>query len=331
MGTVIGEQREETSFKGRSTGVEWPTVGLGIVILLCFAAVTLTHDRMPAAATIALLGIVAGWWASFQHELLHGHPFASQRINDAIGGVVLGLWLPYRLYKRLHLRHHRDPLLTDPLEDPESFYVDEQRWRGTSRVGRAVLWADRTLAWRVAVNPLVSIPRLVIGQLRQLPRDRDARLDWGRHLPGMLLVGGWTFGVAGVPVWEYLLGAVWVATSLLRLRSFAEHRWTPEGTSRTAFVEGVFPFGLLFLFNNYHHAHHARPTVPWYQYPALARRLGSRAAASEGAGYYRGYREIVRLHLFRPFDIPVHPSTPSGSAMMNGRECQALPSEAVRR
>jgi fatty acid desaturase len=306
-------------FVGRSTGVEWLTVGLGLVMVGAYLAVTFSHGRVPAAVTIVALAFVMAWWSSFQHELIHGHPFANQRVNDAIGNVPLLLWLPYGAYKSTHLKHHRDPMLTDPFEDPESYYVDAQRWEHSSSAARALLWCNRTIGWRLIMNPIFSMVRFTLHQLRLLAAgDRHARKTWAAHVPAALVVSLYAFGVAGVPAWQYGLG-VWGGTSLLRMRSFAEHRWMPDGRSRTAFVEGVFPFGLLFLFNNYHSAHHARPNVPWYQYRALARELDSRTVAQSGAGYYRGYREVFRQYLVQPFDIPVHPNTEAGRAILESR------------
>ena len=48
--------------------------------------------------------------------------------------VPLTLWLPYERYRHTHHVHHIDARLTDPLDDPESFY-----WRagglGAARAG----------------------------------------------------------------------------------------------------------------------------------------------------------------------------------------------------
>jgi fatty acid desaturase len=309
----------DSRFVGRSTGVEWPTVGLGMVIVSAYVATTWFHYRLPATVTVVALAVVTAWWSSFQHELIHGHPFVSQRINDAIGVAPLLLWLPYGAYKSSHLRHHRDPMLTDPHEDPESFYVDPQRWEQSGPIARMLLWCNRTFAWRLIVSPLCATARFTKEQmLLLLQNDRQARKTWVVHLPALLVVCVYIFGVAQVPVWLYLLG-VWGGTSLMRVRSFAEHMWTPDGRPRTAFVDGIFPFGVLFLFNNYHSAHHARPSVPWYQCRALARELDSRTVAKNGAGYYKGYREVFRLYFFRPFDVPVHPQTETGQTMRQRR------------
>ena len=315
-----GSQTSDATFKGCATSVEWPTVAVGIVILGLYGAVTLTHHRLPALAVIAALGLISGWWSSFQHELIHGHPFALERLNALFGGFAMSLWIPFGTFKTLHLRHHRGAALTDPFEDPESFYYDEDRWRRANGLVRAVMWCNRTFVGRLIIGPPISLAAFFASEAKRLTSgDRGAWSEWSTHAVWVAITAVWAFGVAGVPVWQYVLGTVWVGTSVILIRSFAEHLWRPEPGERTAFVDGFFPFGLLFLFNNMHHAHHARPAVPWYELPRLADQLGSREAAGATAGYYRGYREIIRLYGVKPFSVPVYPPTPDGAALVAAR------------
>lgn len=310
----------DTTFSGRATRVEWPTVAIGALIIGLYLGVTLAHRHLPAVIVIVALGVISGWWSSFQHEVIHGHPFPSERVNELVGGFAMSLWIPFRVYKSKHLRHHRDALLTDPFEDPESFYCDADRWARANVAVRCVMWCNRTFVGRMIIGPPISLVRFLgseLGRLRR--RESTALTDWSFHAVWVVITLVWAFGIAGVPVWEYVLGTVWLGTSVIQMRSFAEHLWQPESSSRTAFVEGFFPFGVLFLFNNMHNTHHARPTVPWYQLPRLADHLGSRAAADGGAGYYKGYREVIKLYGVKPFCVPVHPSTPEGSALLAAR------------
>ena len=62
------------------------------------------------------------------------------------------------------------------------------------------------------------------------------------------------------------------------------------------------PLALLFLNNNLHALHHARPEVAWYRLPALA--------GDELPGSYDGvgYGALFRRYLFRIKDSPVHPA-----------------------
>jgi len=94
------------------------------------------------------------------------------------------------------------------------------------------------------------------------------------------------------------------------LRSFVEHCAVAEGT-RSAVVKAGPVMSLLFLNNNLHHTHHAQPSTPWYQLPALHRTLDSDDLASQGAGLYRrGYVEVARRNFLRPFCQPDHPLSP---------------------
>ncbi len=62
--------------------------------------------------------------------------------------------------------------------------------------------------------------------------------------------------------------------------------------------------GLLYLNNNFHHTHHARPALAWYRLPGESRRMGSAAIAEVGAGAHRGYWQLVRRYAIRPIDHP---------------------------
>jgi fatty acid desaturase len=113
--------------------------------------------------------------------------------------------------------------------------------------------------------------------------------------------------VLDVPVWHHALGYSLGGAALTGLRAFAEHRPTVAGT-RSAVVHASAPVRLLFLNNNLHHTHHAHPRVPWFQLPAVHAAIDGDAAAEAGAGVWRGgYAELVRRHLVRPLDHPVHP------------------------
>src|SRR4029453_12899257 len=107
--------------KGRAS-VEWPTVAL---IIGCYGAWAgaglLLWPSYPVIALI-VLGFIVALQSSIMHEVLHGHPTRSARINEAFVLLPIGLVWPYRRFKALHLRHHVDEPLTDPFDDPESFY-----------------------------------------------------------------------------------------------------------------------------------------------------------------------------------------------------------------
>ena len=112
--------------------------------------------------------------------------------------------------------------------------------------------------------------------------------------------------ISGLDVWVYLLGAVWLGWSISLMRGFAEHRFV-EGGTQSAVVRAGPVMSLLYLNNNLHLSHHARPGVPWYELPAVHRRLDADAGAAAGAGLYASYIDVARRFAVRPFCKPVHP------------------------
>jgi fatty acid desaturase len=164
--------------------------------------------------------------------------------------------------------------------------------------------AMRTLAGRLVLGPAVGAARW----WRRILADRSpagvARLAAHVGAVALILAG---VRAAGLPVWVYVVGVAWGGGALTLLRSFAEHRRADAGTPSAVVHTGWF-FSLLFLNNNLHHTHHARPAVPWYELPEVHARLDGDRAAERGAGLYRGYGELARAYLFRPVDELVAPA-----------------------
>ncbi len=95
----------------------------------------------------------------------------------------------------------------------------------------------------------------------------------------------------------YALAVVYPSISLNQLRSFAEHRSHADPRLRTNVVETGWAFSLLFLNNNLHVAHHAKPSMPWYRLPRAWREMtleatGTRTTVSPG------YRHLFRSYWF---------------------------------
>lgn len=292
----------------RRAAVEWPTVGLAVAIYAGFGLLTWHHAALPWWAVVALGAWLGAWHGSLQHEIVHGHPTRRRRLNHLLALPSLGLWLPFGLYRESHLAHHVDRRLTDPTEDPESFYVTPREWSRLGRFRRGLLWMHNTVAGRLLFGPWRLIGRLYGEELTRLARGDTRHLrHWGWHLVGVALVAGWAFGVCGTPVWQYLLGFVYGGTALTLLRSFLEHQAADDVGRRTAVVEAGPLMGLLYLHNNLHAVHHDRPALPWYRIPAAYRRKRDAYLARNGGYRYRGYARIVATYLVRPKEPPVHP------------------------
>ena len=291
------------------TGVEWRTVSVVAAVHAGWLAAVALHGVLPWPVTVGALGVVVAWHGSLQHETIHGHPSSSARINALLGSLPLSLRLPYPVYRRYHLLHHECAELTDPTDDAESFYVSASRWAEMTRVGRAFTLAHHTLLGRLVLGPPRQVLGVLVHQAREIRKgDRDLVRWWAGHILAVAVLVLFVVGVMGMPLWMYVLGAGYLAHSITLVRSYCEHRWIEGDTTRSAVVRSGRVFGLLFLYNNLHHAHHAAPGVPWYRLPAHADATGAYAEAAAGAGCYRGYFEVARRFLLRPFDHPVHPT-----------------------
>ena len=314
---LVSERMSTTQTPAKT---EWPTVLVGILILCGYAAITKFHRSLPVPVFLVGLAWFSAWWSSFQHELLHGHPFPHAIINNTIGLLSFVFWVPYESYKELHLRHHRDEWLTDPFEDPESYYLDGPRWATMAPWRQRIRWVNRTLLGRLIIGPWLSVSSFLLQEAKKVREDAlGARRSWTRHLAVAIPVAAWVFIVCDIPAWQYGLAGVWGATSLMKLRSFAEHRWEPDDLCRTAMIHAGLPFSLLYLNNNLHHTHHARPGTPWYKLPAASVALGSDEVSRPGAGVYKGYIDVARLYLVRPLCLPVHPPAKEAAPLVSAR------------
>jgi len=288
--------------------VEWPTLALLIPIYGGFAALTWFYHALPLWFVIPVAAYLIAWQGSLQHEAIHGHPTRSRRINELLVFPNLWLWMPYRVYRDSHLSHHRDERLTDPLDDPESYYLTDAQWRRCSRPTRALMQFRNTVTGRLLIGPAVAIWHLWRDETGRLLRgERRALTAWGLNALACALVLAWVMGVCGIPFVEYLAFFVYPGISLTLLRSFAEHRAEEDPANRSVIVDAAWPMALLFLNNNLHALHHREPGVAWYRLPERYRAMRAAILAANGDYRFRGYAEIVARYLLWPKETVVHP------------------------
>lgn len=285
--------------------VEWPTVALLAAFFVAWLALVLGHRHVPGPLLYVGLVYLGGLWMSLGHELLHGHPTPWNWVNTAVGMLPLSMWVPFPRYKTLHVKHHRADL-TDPIDDPESFYLTPETWRQASPMRRRWHVFLRTMAGRLTVGVPRGILRYWLSEARSIRQPGVAR-QWSVHLLLAAAFGWWLFWVVGISPWVYVLAFCLGGSACTNLRSFAEHNAVASGT-RSAVVKAGPVMSLLFLNNNLHHTHHSEPDLAWYRIPARHREMGSDRLAAEGAGLYEGgYLQLARMHMFRPFGQPEHP------------------------
>lgn len=294
--------------RDRSRAVEWPSLILCAAVYLAFFGLLWVHDALPNAVVLAVGALLVTLQSSLQHEFIHGHPTPWRHVNRALASVPVSLWLPFELYRRSHLVHHCDEKLTDPLDDPESYYWSADQWRALGPAGRLIVQAHTTLAGRLLLGPGWNVGRFLRSELRALRAgDRQRGQIWTNHLFAVAILLIFVIGVLGVNPLLYL-AIVYAGTAVLLLRSFAEHRANEGVFERTAIVENAWFFGPLFLFNNLHAAHHERPLMPWYQLPGWYRANRARLVTENGGLVYDGYADVARRYLFTPHHELLHPT-----------------------
>ena len=289
---------------------QWATVALIVVCYTGWLFILFNIETLGLFG-FALLAILATFHSSLQHEAIHGHPTRLPWLNEVLVFLSLGLWFPYRRYAHLHLQHHTDERLTDPYDDPESWYYTRAHWCRLPHWYRQLLQLNQTLAGRVVIGPLISLAVFYPSEVNRL---RDAqpgvRLAWLLHLVSVAVTFACVW-LAGIHWLSYVLLVAYPSLALTLVRSFIEHRAAVSVAARTAVIEAGWVMSLLFLNNNLHAVHHRYPGLPWYRLPERWQQERVRLLCdNEGNHLPGGYGEVARRWLFRRREPVLHPYLP---------------------
>ncbi len=287
--------------------VEWPTVAL---ILGCYGGWAAAGLALwPAAPMLALvvLAIAIALQSSLMHEASHGHPTRSAALNELLVGLPIGLVYPYRRFRTLHLRHHADESLTDPFDDPESYYRALWQHRDLPAVMKTLLAVNNTMVGRFVLGPVLANAAFLATDARLIAAgDRAVRIAWMRHAIGLAIILPVVTIGFGMPLWLYIVVPVWLGQSFIAIRTFAEHQWSERPDGRTIIVERS-PLSLLFLNNNLHLVHHKQPQVAWYRLPRLFAEKRAEWIAMNGGYVYPNYLALLKDFAFRAKEPVIHP------------------------
>ena len=287
--------------------IEWPTV---ILIIGCYGVWLVlglwVWPHWPLAA-LAGLGVVLALQSSLMHEACHGHPTRSARLNELLVALPVGLVWPFRRFKAVHLRHHADDRLTDPFDDPESYYRALWQHELLPRAMRTLLAINNTMLGRMLLNPWLGSVGFLISDARAiLGGDRLVARAWLLHGLGLAVVLPVIHYGFGIPLWLYVLGPVWLGQAVISVRTYAEHQWSERPDGRTIIVERS-PLSILFLNNNLHLVHHKMPNVAWYRLPALFAARRNEWVTMNGGYVFPNYRALFATYAFRAKEPVVHP------------------------
>ncbi len=314
----------------RANACEWPTLALILAAAVAWILLVGFYNSLGGWLVCPLAAVVVTLQASLQHEVLHGHPTRHPAINEALVYCSLNLFIPYRRFKSLHLRHHNNNRLTDPYDDPESFYLAWADWQRLPRVIRFILTLNNTLCGRLLMGPAVSIAGFFGSEIRMmLSGDKAVMKAWAHHLAGIAPVLLFVSVIGGMPVWLYVLGVSYPALSLLMLRTFAEHRAHEEAEARSIVVEHSPLFALLFLNNNLHVVHHAHPRTPWYRLPAIYHAAREDWRRRNGGYVFASYFDLAKRYFFKVKEPVVHPIRHKEEMALGSAEKRSLRHEAA--
>ncbi|WP_428687731.1 fatty acid desaturase [Roseibium sp.] len=292
----------------RARFCEWPTLALILATSAAWMLLIGFYESLGALIVCPLAAVLVTLQSSLQHEVLHGHPTRSPAVNEALVYCVLGLAIPYRRFKSLHLRHHNNDRLTDPYDDPESFYLAWREWENLPRFLQAVLTFNNTLIGRLLIGPAVSLVGFYGSEIRMLRAGNKVVLRaWLHHLAGIVPVIGFVVFVGGMPLWLYAVAVAYPGMSLLMLRTYAEHRAHENAEARSIVVEFCPVFSLLFLNNNLHVVHHAHPRAPWYRLPGLYKSAREDWQQRNEGYVFSSYFALAKQYLFRVKEPVPHP------------------------
>lgn len=293
--------------KPKWASIEWPTV---LLILACYAgwiAIGLVVWPQYPIIAVTALGVVIALQSSLMHEASHGHPTRSGRVNEWLVGLPIGLVYPFRRFRTLHLRHHADERLTDPFDDPESYYQAIWHHERLPKLLRMLLKANNTMVGRFFIGPWLGSAGFVGADFQLLGQgDAAVRKAWLIHGVSLMPVLAIVVFVFEMPIWIYVLGPIWIGQAIMQIRTFAEHQWSERPDGRTIIVERS-PLSFLFLNNNLHLVHHKSPNVAWYRLPAIFRARREEWVRMNDGYVFPNYFALLKSFAFRAKEPVVHP------------------------
>ena len=102
---------------------------------------------------------------SITHEVVHFHPTRNSIINQLMIVLPIGWSIPFERFRDTHIEHHNTGELTDPFDDPESWYLAHCTWVNRNPVTRALLTFNNTLLGRMLIGPAIGLGRFYVGEI----------------------------------------------------------------------------------------------------------------------------------------------------------------------
>ena len=288
--------------------IEWPTLILTLCVYGAYAFGAFVVLPVSLVLGMLIMVIAGVLHSSLTHEVLHGHPFKSAIANALLVFPALIIFIPYLRFKDTHLEHHRDERLTDPYDDPETYFMDPQVWDQFPKWRQSLHLFNNTLLGRMFLGPVLSQIAFMRADIRLILAGYSrVALGWLLHVPSLIVAYVMVVLVADVPVWLWVV-ASYLSMAILKIRTFLEHRTHDHPRGRSVVVEDRGLLSFLFLNNNFHSVHHAHPSVPWYALPRLFASKRDRFLAMNDGYHFGCYCEVIRKFAIKRKDPVAHPN-----------------------
>jgi len=261
---------------------------VGIIVLAAWLAHPLTY-----AVAFLLMGRAIVRFNILGHEAVHRTLFTSRAANDFAGKWLLSYhaWVPFELYRRGHMAHHRDEM--GPNEPDTPLYAGYPITRASLR---RKLWRDATgqSGWKI-------LKGLLRGTRNQRTRPVAVRI---LGFQVVLLAVAIAFGRPELYVFLWFLPWFTMWRVLNRLRAIAEHGGMTRSKDRRRTTHHVrqSPLARFWLVPyrvGWHLAHHVDMGVPCWNLPELHRELEDSGWVTERY-VWPSYRALWKALSSRP-------------------------------
>ncbi|MEZ5871716.1 MAG: fatty acid desaturase [Nitratireductor sp.] len=297
--------------KGFFNSVEWPTVLLIGFVYVAWLVLALRGEHLNPLLWISLVALLTTLYWSIVHEVVHCHPTRNAFVNYTLVYLPLGWVYALGRFGDGHLQHHATGDLTDPFDDPESWYLAQRDWNSLSPLSKGLLTINNTLAGRMIIGPIITLWRMVAGDAMLIRKGgqagRRVAIAWLIHVPALLLLAGLLIHYSHVPAWQFV-AAAYLGISVLLIRTFLEHQASASQGARTVLIEDNGILAFLFLYNNLHIVHHTRPGLAWYRLPGFYKRHRANFHRRNNGYVYASYWEIFRRYFLVAKEPVAHPT-----------------------
>ncbi|MGF1597223.1 MAG: fatty acid desaturase family protein [Acidimicrobiales bacterium] len=268
------------------------TETVGVVALAAWLAHPLAY-----VAAFLLMGRAIVRFNILGHEAVHRTLFTDKRLNDLVGRYLLSYHalVPFELYRRGHLDHHRDEL--GPAEPDTALYANFPITRSSLR-RKLIRDATGQSGWKILAGLLRGV------------RNQRTRPVAVRILGAQAVLLAVAVAVGRPELWLFLWFLPWLTLwrVLNRLRAIAEHGGMTRSDDRRMTTHHVRQgplarFWLVPYRVGWHLAHHVDMGVPCRNLPALHRELVASGWVTEGY-VWPSYRALWSALSSRPEPSP---------------------------